>query len=259
MYTLQSGQLENALRLGGAPDMTAKEMVQGLANCQQVLEHRSNVELTKPIVNYFPTIMPAGNTFSFPTVLKNITIKVPPFQLKEWDPLPYIPLPPWQNNPYPAWPDYGWDDLFHGDGARPEPGGPPGGPSLKVAGGVSLGPTVIRDLNCGPTTLSELHVTGNTTLNRNLTVNENVRVHGDVYIDGDLTVKNNVSMEGPVTFNGPVNVNGTPLRPATAYVVTDVFWDDTAKELKKTMKTLRFFGAPLTSGTMSVIAGTECP
>lgn len=259
MYTQQSGQIENALRLGGADDMSAKQMVQGLTNCQQVLEHRSNVDLSKPLNVFFPTILPARNSFSFPTTLKNITVNVPPFKLKEWDPLPYVPMPPWQNVAYPPWPRYGWEELFAGDGANPTPGDTPGGPALRSPSGAVLGPTVIRDARCGPVTAETLSVNRDLHVGGSLTVARHVRVGGDVTIGGDLTVKNNATFDGPVYMAGPVIVGGTPLDPFTFTVVTDVYWDEDALELKKDVKTVQVFGVVQRSLTATVIAGTSCP
>lgn len=259
MYTQQSGQIENALRIGGSDDMSAKQMVQGLANCQQVLEHRSNVELSKPFNVFFPTILPARNSFSFPTVLKNITVNVPPFKLKEWDPLPYVPMPPWQNQPYPPWPNYGWEDTFMGDGRNPVPGDTPGGPGFRCPSGASLGPTVIRDVTCGPVDAQSVAVNKDITAGGSIFVRRHVRVDGDVSIGGDLTVNNNATFKGPVYMSGPVIVGGTPLDPFAMTVVTDVYWDDAALALKKEVKTVMVFGSNTRNLTGTIVSGTACP
>lgn len=258
MYTLQSGQIENALRSGDLSDMAAKEMVQGLANCQQVIEHRSNVELTKPVINYFPTVLPASNSVSFPTILKNITINVPPFQMKEWEPLPYIPLPPWQNTPYKPWPGWGWDDLLGGgSGAAPAPGDTPDGPTLRVPGGATLGPAIIRDIQSGPITCTNLIVNGDLLVTGNATINQNLNVGGDTHLGGDLTVNNTTTLNGPTYMSGPVYVGGTPLTPFTISFVSKVFWD--AGALKQTLQTVTVFGVVQGSADSTVISGTECP
>lgn len=243
MYTLQSGQIENALRVGGSGDASAKQMVQQLANCQQLLEHRGNVELTKPVINYFPTILPANNSVSYPFTYKDIAINVPPWQMKEWEPQPYIPLPPWQNIDYPPWPQFGWEGLD--------------GKPLAVPGGASLGSTVTRDLTCGPIKASDLDVSGNVRVRGNVYIDGDLRVGGDGFFGGNVTVQGSATFNGPVDMAGPVTVGGVPLTPMTVTVVSNVFWD--AGQLKATVRTLRVFGMVQRSLTKTVISGTECP
>lgn len=245
MYTLQSGQIDNALRLGGAPDASAKQMVQQLANCQQVLEHRGNVELTRPVVNYFPTITPAGNSVSFPFINKTTTINVPPWDAQEWKPIPFIPMPPWENVPYPPWPGAGWQDW-------------PQQP-LTVPGGGNLGPTIIKEVTCGPIKTTEVVCAGDVKIGGNVHIGGDTRLDGDLFVGGDLTVQNNSTFNGPVNMAGPVVVGGVPLTPTTATFVSNVYWDGATNSLKATVQTLRVFGIVQRTLTKDVIAGTECP
>ena len=109
MFTLQSGQIENALRGAGVPDISAKEMMQGVANCAAPVEHRGAMALTKPSVNYFPTIRPSGPSLKFTQDnrtafnVTNTLINIPPWQNVPFTPLPYLPIPPWETIPYPGW------------------------------------------------------------------------------------------------------------------------------------------------------------
>lgn len=249
MYTLQAGQIENALRTGGANDVSAKQMVQQLANCQQLLEHRGNVELTKPAVNNFPTIQPASNSVSYPFTYKDVYLTVPPFQMQEWKPQPYIPMPPWQNVEYPEWPGLGWQGL--GDASAS------GGKPLSIPGGASLGSTTIRDGACGPFSCTDLKVSGGAGVGGDLGVGGDARIGGDMYVGGNLTVQNSATFNGPVDMAGPVTIGGVSLTPRTATVVSDVFWDGGA--LKATVRTIRFFGFVQRTLTKTVISGTACP
>lgn len=231
MFTLQSGQIENALRSVGVPDISAKEMMSGLANCQAPIEHRAPVALARPVVNYFPTIRPAGPTISprFVSESNNTIINIPPWQTVPFTPLPYLPIPPWQTIPYPGWPDAGWrDDSFtvagpvrsgpvtapaanvtnvtantihiHNQSDRtaapgpPGPGGPPGGAGGTGAGGGAGGAAGGGGSAGGGGIINE-----GDTHNYGDTYNE-----GDSYVNNDLTVQNNFVTNGPVTNYGPV-------------------------------------------------------
>lgn len=243
MYTLQSGQIENALRMGGSDDVSAKQMVQGIANCQQLLEHRGNVDLTKPVVNYFPTILPARNSVSYPFTQKDVFIDVPPFKMKEWEPIPYIPMPPWEQTPYPQWPEFGWQGLDRTQ-------------TLNVPGGATLGTVVTKTIAAGEAKAGTLDVSGNARVG-SLGVAGDVDVGGRVRVGGDLTVNGNTILNGPVNMAGPVTVSGTRLAPLTLQAVTRVYW--AGGSLKADIRTFRLFGAAQGLETKTVIEGTECP
>lgn len=251
MYTLQSGQIENALRMGGANDVSAKQMVQSLANCAQPLEHRANVDLTKPVVNYFPTTPPAANlpatnnvSFSYPFTHKDVYVNVPPFQMMEWKPIPYIPMPPWEQAQYPPWPQYGWEEL---DGT----------PTLKVPGGANLGTIVTKKLSAGEVHAQTLDVDGDARVRGGLRVDGDIDTGGDVRVGGNLTVNGDTILNGPVEMTGPLVIAGTSLAPVIVKAVSDVYWEGGA--LKATVKTYRLFGAIQRTESRTVVEGTECP
>ena len=174
MFTMQSGQIENALRGVGVPDISAKEMIQGVANCQAPLEHRGPLAMTKlPKDNRFlfpgmPPVAPTPN-FYFPNTTyqpsaTNI-INIPPWQHVPWTPIPYPEFPSWQPIPYPDWRggQYPWDDT-----------------TLVV-----YGPTYMGDVTSNTTNTS--------TVNSETITNE-----------GDITNNNAFVNQGPVINNGPV-------------------------------------------------------
>ena len=170
MFTMQSGQIENALRGVGVPDISAKEMIQGVANCQAPLEHRGGMALTHiPQDNRFsfpgPTPPPAEPTPTFYQPSSTNIINIPPWQHVPWTPIPYPDFPSWQPIPYPDWRggQYPWDDT-----------------TLVV-----YGPTYMGDVTSNTTNTS--------TVNSETITNE-----------GDITNNNAFVNQGPVINNGPV-------------------------------------------------------
>ena len=263
MFTLQSGQIENALRTVGVPDVSAREMMSGMANCQSVIEHRGPVALTQPTINYFPTIKPAGPTISpkFANDTKNTFVNIPPWQNVPFTPLPYLPAPAWQMTPFPEWPTTDYAE-----------------PTLRVPGPSQLGPVDAPEANI--TNMHTTHIT-----NQGDVINEGDIINqGDTYvqnttIDGRVTVQNGGVFNGPVTYNGPVynsseannnvvhnqytvnhgpvenygdvTIRGVPLRSFSLPVVTNVLWDGTL--LRKRVKTVRVFGVVQSETTTTVL------
>lgn len=174
MFTLQAGQLENALRGSGVPDISAKELVQGLGNCQAPLEHRGGAAFTRvPRDNrfMFPGQRPTSGTPDFylpPSITNQTIVNIPPWQTVPWTPIPYPEQDQWQPIPYPDWPpgQYPWDDS-----------------NVAIAGPVYTGPVTAPSVTAGD-------------LNSNTVTNS-----GDIVNDGNLT------NGGSATFNGPVQNN----------------------------------------------------
>jgi hypothetical protein len=175
MFTQQSGQIENALRSGGVPDISAKEMMQGVANCRSPLEHRGSAAFTRnPRDNrsLFPGQPPTGGTPNFylsPSVIdRSVIINIPPWQHVPWTPIPYPDYPDWQPIPYPDWAagQYQWDDV-----------------SVIINSPTYMGPVTTNNVTTN-------NVKSNTINN-----------------DGDITNNNTIVNEGPVTINGPVHHN----------------------------------------------------
>lgn len=167
MYTLQAGQIENALRGGGA-DVSAKEMVQAMCNCAQPLEHRGSLANTKiPNDNsfHFPSFPPSepSPNFYFPAP-QNI-INIPPWQNIPFTPIPYPDYPEWRPIPYPDWP----------------------GPSEPVQ---DIGVVLVGPVTSGPVTTSTVNTTNVNSTN--------------ITNEGDLVNNNSFVNNGPVTHNGPV-------------------------------------------------------
>lgn len=175
MFTQQSGQIENALRGAGVPDISAKEMMQGVANCQAPLEHRGGVAFTRnPRDNrfMFPGMPPTGGTPEFyvpPSIVnRQQIINFPPWQHVPWTPIPYPDQEEWQPIPYPEWPggQYPWDDT----------------------GVIINSPTYMGPVNTTNVTTNEVN---STTINN----------------EGDINNQNAFFNEGPMVVNGPVNHN----------------------------------------------------
>ena len=175
MFTKQSGQIENALRGGGLPATSAREMMQGLANCQAPLEHRGGAAFTRnprDNRNLFPGPMPTGGGPGFyvpPSIIdRRMFVSIPPWQNVPWEPIPYPDQEQWQPIPYPEWPgdQYPGDDL-----------------------------TVIIN---GPTYMGPVSTTDVTTNNLNSTTINNA---------GDIINQNAFINQGPVVNNGPVTHN----------------------------------------------------
>jgi hypothetical protein len=172
MFTLQSGQIENALRGGGMGETSAKEMVQGLANCQGPLQHRGSMAFAKnPRDNrfLFPGLPPTGGTpqtYVPPSIINRQTIiNIPPWQNIPWEPIPYPEQEQWQPIPYPEWPvgQYPWDDT-----------------SVVVNGPTYMGDVTTNNID-------------SRTVNSQNIVNE-----------GDIINRNQFFQGGPVLFEGPV-------------------------------------------------------
>lgn len=281
MFTLQAGQIENALRMNGAKDISAKEMMQGFANCAAPLEHRGPVALTQPVVNLFPTlappIAPPGIRITGPQT-KNVFIDIPPF-------VPYFP----PMIPYP--PGDEWRDIPYFD---------PG--SFHVPGPVNTGPLTAAEVTAGPVTTTNVtnsgdvtnegditnqgdthnygdtvthnHTTTNTSttnqtvinngdvINRGAVYNEvthNYQTinHGPVHNHSETWMQGPVNMIGPVIIQRPPVVAGVPLEPVNITVVTDVVWEDNT--LKKKTRPVTVFGVRGGETTTTVLEGTECP
>lgn len=287
MFTLQSGQIENALRTVGVPDISAREMMSGMANCQATIEHRGPVALTKPTINMFPTIKPAGTNISprFTNQVKNTLVNIPPWQNVPFTPLPFLPVPPWETIPYPQWPTTPLEE-----------------PVLRVPGPVSAGPvstpaasvtnlttnnitnagditnqgdvinkgdvygdnvTVNNDLTVQNNFITNGSVTNNSTvINKGDTYNNSVHNqhtvnhgptfhHSETHFDGPNHIRGPNYINGPTYIQNVTYVNGTPLQVVNLDVVTSVTWDGTL--LQKTVKTLRVFGSVLSEATTTVL------
>lgn len=288
MFTLQSGQIENALRTVGIPDISAREMMSGIANCQATIEHRGPVALTRPTINYFPTVRPsvASGNPRFTSQTPNTTIKLPPWQSVPFTPIPYFPMPPWETIPYPDWPPT-----------------PPGEPTFSVDGPVEAGQITTPAANITNLTTNNITNQGDITNAGDIVNQGDITNEGDVHVSNDLTVQNNFTTNGPVTNYGPVYnagetinnvthnqytvnhgptyhhsethfdgpnvingptivngptyletniyVNGDPLEAVTLDVVTDVSWDGTV--LSQTKRNVRVFGKLGASTTTTVL------
>jgi hypothetical protein len=216
MFTAQSGQIENALRLGGASDISAKEMVQGMANCQQILRHRAPVSIQPPgPVNIFPTIRPAGTSIRFPDInLKNVLVNIPPWSQIPFVPLPYPDPPIWQPIPYPDWPDPfpqwpadsaggdGGDTVISGDTLISQPTFTTSGPTYMGDVNSSTVNTQVVNTsvinNAGPVNSSSYATTNNNTFVDQTTQN---RYAGDIINAGNIYNTNNTFLGGD-TFHG---------------------------------------------------------
>lgn len=291
MYTLQSGQIENALRMGGAsPDISAKEMVQALANCQAPLQHRSQVSISQPTINYFPTVTPPGTHLSFPSLNFN-TIQVPPWQM-----VPFTPLP------YPEWPD--WKDVVYTPPDWWGPGLPAfeHPPAIITTGPVQTGPVATPSVTTVVNNSQTINNAGDIVNNGDVFNDGSTYVNGDMIVDKSVTHKSTVINKGPVyndnrvynrsevhneiahnyiTHNhgvthhhnetnldgptymtgptmiaGPIFINGQLFDPLPLTVVTDVVWEDNA--LKKKTRSIMVLGTAKAEATTTVIEGTAC-
>jgi hypothetical protein len=264
MFTLQSGQIENALRLGGMQDISAKEMMQGMANCAAPLEHRGPVALTQPVVNFFPTITPPGappNVRISGPQLKNVFIDIPPF-------VPYVP----PLIPYP--PADEWRDIPYFDQ-----------PILSVQGPADLGPVTSDSVTTGPLdatqitnsgdvvnqgdiinqgdttnygdtvttnqTVQNTSVANNTVINNGDVINlgsvhnevsHNYETHnyGPTYNHSETWMYDQINMLGPVVLQQPPVVAGLPVNPFDVDIVVDVIWDGST--LTKRVASCTVFG-----------------
>jgi len=264
MFTLQSGQIENALRLGGMQDISAKEMMQGMANCAAPIEHRGPVALTQPVVNFFPTLAPPGappNVSISGPQLKNVFIDIPPF-------VPYVP----PLIPYP--PADEWRDIPYFDP-----------PTLSVPGPAALGSVTAKEVATGPLdatqiansgdvvnqgdiinqgdttnygdtvttnqTVQNTSVTNNTVINNGDVINRgavyneiahNYETHnyGPTYNHSETWMYEQIHMFGPVVLQQPPVVAGLPVNPFDVDVVVDVIWEGNV--LKKKVRACTVFG-----------------
>ena len=204
MFTLQSGQIENALRGGGMGETSAKEMVQGLANCQGPLQHRGSMAFAKnPRDNrfLFPGLPPTGGTpqtYVPPSIInRQPIINIPPWQNVPWEPIPYPEQEQWQPIPYPEWPvgQYPWDDT-----------------SVVVNGPTYMGDVTTNNID-SRTVNSQNIVNEGDIVNRNQffqggpMINEGPVIHNHNVVNRQNVVNNRiVNNEGPV-FNNNVTHN----------------------------------------------------
>lgn len=292
MFTLQAGQIENALRMNGAKDISAKEMMQGFANCAAPLEHRGPVALTQPVVNLFPTLAPPiaspGIRVTGPQT-KNVFIDIPPFVPYFPPMIPYPPGDEWRDIPY-------FDPgSFHVPGpvntgsltAADVTAGTVNTPVVRVERdsrfgnpGKSDGITNEGDIvnqgdthNYGDTyttnqTVENTSITNQTVINngdvinRGAVYNEIVHNyqtinHGPVHNHSETWMQGPVNMIGPVIVQQPPVVAGVPLDPIAMTVVTDVVWEGNA--LKKKTRPVTVFGVRGGETTTTLLEGTECP
>lgn len=158
------------------PDISAKEVMQGIANCASPMEHRGGMAFTRnprdnrylyqdPPAEATPDAYVPPSVMYSPQFTRQVFIDIPEWQNVPWEPIPYPEFPDWKPVSFPEWPisDPPLDD-----------------------------PTVVVDgpLYAGPTTTSS--VTTNT-INTTRIVNE-----------GDTFNLNGMVVFGPVTHNGPV-------------------------------------------------------
>lgn len=198
MFTLQSAQIETALRGAGVPDLSAKEMMQGVANCQAPLEHRGPVAFTHqprdnselfvvPIAEGSPDVYappsvylqpqfsnqfvsPVTNNFTNNVSSRHVSvnINIPPWQNIPWEPIPYPDHPDWQPIPFP---DLNFPPLLFND------------PAVMAGGPVQAGPVSTPSVEAGKVRSGE-------------SVNE-----------GDFINGNQIVNYGPAVFNGPTRHN----------------------------------------------------
>lgn len=280
MFTLQSGQIENALRLSGMPDMSAKEMVQGLANCQAPLQHRGQVTISQPIQNFFPALQPAGPQLSFPSLnVKDITVNIPPWQNIPFTPIPYPEWPEWKNTEFVAPP------ALVVDG--PIQAGPVTSPETNTVNHNST--TIVNEgdlINGGDiTNAGDTHLGGDVYIDRRVITQQTVVNKGPVFNDNTVVNRQEVHNEvahnyythnhgpsyhydetyfdgpnfinGPTTVVGPIIVQGQALNPIPLPVVTDVVWEDDALKVKK--RNVFLLAVADAETTTTIIEGTACP
>lgn len=280
MFTSQSGQIENALRLGGMPDTTAKEMVQALANCQAPIQHRGPMTVSSPNQNYFPGLAPAGPSLAFPQMeMKNITINIPP-----WQNVPFTPIP------YPEWPE--WKDTQYIDPPvvvieGPMQAGPVQSPSvttvvnnsttIKNEGDITNGGDIYQDgnvviggnlavdrrvihrnqvINQGPV-INNNRVINNNEVHNEISHNYFTYNYGPVYNYDETYFTGPTYMDGPVQMPGPVVVGGNELQSLNLKLVTAVEWSGTALTVKT--RDVVIFGVSKGEQTATLLEGTSCP
>lgn len=295
MFTRQAAQIETALRGSGVPDVSAKEMMQGIANCQSPLEHRGQVAFThqpRDNSNLMMVQVAEGSPEFYlpPTVYLSqpqITVNIPPWQNVPWEPIPYPDHPEWQPIPYP---ELNFPPIVLNDAA------------VLAGGPIQAGPVTTPRVEAEAVESKSIDNEGDL-LNGNQLVNFGQAVfHGPVHhrhnVVNNNVVNNNVVNRGPVinqnivhnrhvhnhrgvnhgrhqhygtnTFFGPVQFGGNvqidadifvgnqgPLNLQTQTVVTDVEW--TGTELRKKSRLVKFIGSMQSESTATVVAGVSCP
>lgn len=277
MFTLQSGQIETALRGAGVPDISAKEMMAGMANCQGAIEHRGGVSLTRnPRDNgyMFPGRPPAEQSPEYYTALQqgdyegtvnNVSIiNIPPWQNVPWDPIPYPEQGQWRPIPFPDWPipqfpSQDYTLMVNG----PVASGPIETPSVKTDAVSSNaiyndGDTINLGvmLNHGPAIMrgqvDHLHrvIHQHNVVHRGRVVHHGVVEHRGV-------VHHAVAHNYSTYLHGQVVVNGRRMSLVTLDVVTDVEWD--GSELVKKTASLTVLGQALGDSEGVILTGVSCP
>jgi hypothetical protein len=280
MFTSQSGQIENALRLGGMGDISAKEMVQSLANCQAPIQHRGQLTISRPNQNYFPTLAPAGPSLAFPQMdARNITINIPPWQSIPFTPIPYPEWPEWKDTPYLDPPVVVIDGpvqagplqtpetttVEHNSTTINNEGDVYNGDAIYQDGDVFIGGNVFVDrrvthrnqvINQGPV------INNNQVINRHEVHNEVAHNyfthnHGPTYHYDETYYDGPTYYEGPVQITGPIIVNGIEMQSLSLTLVTAVEWDGTDLTIKTREATV--FGVAEAEQTTTLLSGTSCP
>lgn len=199
MFTMQSGQLENALRGGSGTDISAKQMVQSLTNCQQALEHRGPMAMTKvPQDNsfHFPSFSPASPSPNFYFPFYNRIVNVPPWQHVPWTPIPYPDFPQWQPIPYPDVPGVAPGQPADSAAVRDN--------AVVVAGPVASGPIDTPVVTAGDVNSQTITNEGDITNEGGLTNHGPVITHGPVTHLHTVTNHQTVINKKQVTNEGPV-------------------------------------------------------
>jgi hypothetical protein len=265
MFTLQSGQIENALRGMGANDASAKQMVQSLANCNQPITHRSQLSLSNQQPNLFPTLPPASPTEIYPFVqmgdTRQIFINIPPWQNIPFTPIPYPEWPEWKNS------DFAGPPVLIVDG--PARTGPVSTPSVDAGDVRSENITNEGDLISYGDQLQE----GDVFIGGNVQIAKHVRHGGNVVNNGPV-INNRFVINRHDTFNqisrnyithnygptynyaethldGPVYIDGQEAVPTTMDVVTGVTWDGSA--FRATTKQILTLARVLDEGEATIL------
>ena len=288
MFTLQSAQIETALRGAGVPDLSAKEMMQGVANCQAPLEHRGQVAFThqpQDNSNLMMVQVAEGSPDFYlpPSIYVNqpqVTVNIPPWQNIPWEPLPYPNHPDWEPIPYPElnFPPIIFDDPAVMIGG-PVQAGPIATPRVSAknvrSGGIENEGDFINGnqfVNNGPAffkgpvrhnhNVVNNNVVNNNVVNRGPVINKNVvhnrHVHNHRGVNhGRHTHYGPNTFYGPVQFGGAVQFGDSSMSSQTQTIVTDVEW--TGSVLQKKTRSVTFLGTMDTESTTTVVSGVSCP